>query len=90
MLCMTRCIWDLHCTQIATADAFASIARDRLLSPVDLQVCVLPMVTRSINKEKSEEVGGRLMDSSSTATHSQSTAPSACACKARTPTASCI
>ena len=43
-------------TQVATAEAFASIARDRLLSPVDLQVCILPVVTRSINREKSEEV----------------------------------
>ncbi|KAG2445689.1 hypothetical protein HXX76_000297 [Chlamydomonas incerta] len=41
--------------QIATAEAFATIARERLLSPVDLQVCILPTVTRNINREKSEE-----------------------------------
>ncbi|KXZ47380.1 hypothetical protein GPECTOR_35g818 [Gonium pectorale] len=40
---------------IATAEAFATIARERLLSPVDLQVCILPTVTRNINREKSEE-----------------------------------
>ncbi|GIL70257.1 hypothetical protein Vretimale_3531 [Volvox reticuliferus] len=41
--------------QTATAEAFATIARERLLSPVDLQVCILPTVTRNINREKSEE-----------------------------------
>ncbi|KAG2485883.1 hypothetical protein HYH03_015466 [Edaphochlamys debaryana] len=41
--------------QVATAEAFATIARERLLSPVDLQVCILPTVTRNINREKSEE-----------------------------------
>ncbi|GLC55027.1 hypothetical protein PLESTB_000932600 [Pleodorina starrii] len=41
--------------QIATAEAFATIARERLLSPLDLQVCILPTVTRNINREKSEE-----------------------------------
>lgn len=41
--------------QVATAEAFANIARERLLSPVDLQVCILPVVTRSINREKSDD-----------------------------------
>lgn len=43
-------------SQVAAAEAFGAIARDRVLSPSELQACVLPFVTRNLNKERSEEV----------------------------------
>ena len=39
------------------AVAFTTIIKDRLMSPSDLQACLLPVITRNINKEKSDEVG---------------------------------
>lgn len=42
-------------TLIDAADAFTWIARERLMTPMDCQACLLPLVSRNINKEKSEE-----------------------------------
>lgn len=42
--------------QIEAAEVFAQIARERLMSPMDLQAGLLPTIVRNINKEKSEEV----------------------------------
>lgn len=42
--------------QIEAADVFAFITKERLMSPADLQACLLPTVIRNIQKEKSEEV----------------------------------
>ena len=41
--------------QIDAADAFTRIAKERLMTPMDCQACLLPLVSRNINKEKSEE-----------------------------------
>jgi serine/threonine-protein phosphatase 4 regulatory subunit 4 len=43
--------------QIEAAEVFAHIARERLMSPMDLQAGLLPTIMRNINKEKSEDVG---------------------------------
>jgi len=45
---------DADC-QIEAAEVFAYIAKERLMSPSDLQACLLPTVVRNINKERSEE-----------------------------------
>ncbi|KAF5829639.1 hypothetical protein DUNSADRAFT_15706 [Dunaliella salina] len=41
--------------QVEAAEVFVQITRERLMSPADLQACLLPTVVRHINKEKSEE-----------------------------------
>ncbi|KAG1661126.1 hypothetical protein FOA52_011856 [Chlamydomonas sp. UWO 241] len=40
---------------VEAAIAFTTIIKDRLMSPSDLQACLLPVITRNINKEKSDE-----------------------------------
>ena len=42
--------------QIEAAESFAIMAKDRLMGPLDLQACLLPIICRNINKEKSGEV----------------------------------
>lgn len=57
--CKLRMHWGaLTCStlQIEAAEVFAYIAKERLMSPADLQACLLPTVVRNINKERSEEV----------------------------------
>lgn len=42
--------------QVLAAEVFVEMARERVMPAYDLQVCLLPIICRNINKEKSEEV----------------------------------
>lgn len=46
----------LMAAQVLAAEVFVEMARERVMPPYDLQVCLLPIICRNINKEKSEEV----------------------------------
>lgn len=41
--------------QITTAEAFATIAKERALTPSDLSQCILPLVLKNLTREKNEE-----------------------------------
>lgn len=42
--------------QVLAAEVFVEMSRERVMPAYDLQVCLLPIICRNINKEKSEEV----------------------------------